>query len=144
MQELENDGPNRRAGKWRTWKMTDHITVLVLVNTYFYHGENSFTGALSSKFSSIEITFVWCSQTLNITFRRGSQTYAKTHISGIAYITQSYLLKGVKAFRGKLELLKLNTPDTRQIPGNQSFFSIILRRHVCMQIEFKLLSKSTL
>jgi len=67
-----NGGPNRRAGKCRTWKMTDHITVLVLENTYFYHGENSFTGALSSRFSSIEIRFVWCSQTLNITFRRGS------------------------------------------------------------------------
>jgi len=99
--------------------MTDHITVLVLENTYFYHGENSFTGALSSKFSSIEIRFVWCSQTLNITFRRGSQTYAKTYIS-LYY--KPYLLNGVKAFRGKLELLKLNTPDTRQITGNQSFF----------------------
>jgi len=23
MQDLENDGPNRKAGKYRTWKMTD-------------------------------------------------------------------------------------------------------------------------
>ena len=73
------DQKRSKVGKRRSWKMTDHITVLVLENTYFYHGENSFTGALSSKFSSIEICFVWCSQTLNITFRRGSQTYAKTY-----------------------------------------------------------------
>ena len=25
MQDLENNGPNRRAGKCRTWKMTDQI-----------------------------------------------------------------------------------------------------------------------
>jgi len=28
MQDLENDGPNRRAGKSKTWKMTDQITGL--------------------------------------------------------------------------------------------------------------------
>ena len=28
MQDLENDGPNRRAGKCRTWKMTDQIAGL--------------------------------------------------------------------------------------------------------------------
>jgi len=28
MQDLENDGPNRRAGKCKTWKMTDQIAGL--------------------------------------------------------------------------------------------------------------------
>ena len=28
MQDLENGGPNRRAGKCRTWKMTDQIAGL--------------------------------------------------------------------------------------------------------------------
>jgi len=28
MQDLENDGPIRRAGKCRTWKMTDEIAGL--------------------------------------------------------------------------------------------------------------------
>jgi len=31
--------------------MTDHIAVLVLENAYLYYGENSFIGALSSKFT---------------------------------------------------------------------------------------------
>jgi len=28
MQDLENDGPNRKAGKCRTWKMMDQIAGL--------------------------------------------------------------------------------------------------------------------
>jgi len=28
MQNLENDGPIRRAGKWKNWKMIDQITGL--------------------------------------------------------------------------------------------------------------------
>ena len=28
MQDLENEGPNRRAGKCKTWKMTDQIARL--------------------------------------------------------------------------------------------------------------------
>ena len=44
----ENDGPNR-------WNMTDHywdqMAILVLENAYFHYYENSFIGALSSKFT---------------------------------------------------------------------------------------------
>ena len=53
----ENDRPNRRAGKCRTWKMTDQIAFLVLENAYFYSGENSFTGALSSIFTDTKRIF---------------------------------------------------------------------------------------
>jgi len=58
--------------------MTDQIAVLVLENANFNYGENSFTGALSSKFTGQKMRFVCCSQTSNITFRLGRQTYAKT------------------------------------------------------------------
>ena len=61
--------------------MTDQIAVLVLENAYFYSGENSFTGALSSKFTGTKCVFFCCSQTLNITFSCGRQTYDKTYIS---------------------------------------------------------------
>ena len=42
--------------------MTDQIAVLVLENAYFYSGENSFTGALSSKFTGTKCVFFCCSQ----------------------------------------------------------------------------------
>jgi len=45
LQDLKMTDPNRRAGKCKTWKITDQIAVLVLENAYFYSGENSFTGA---------------------------------------------------------------------------------------------------
>jgi len=57
MQDLENDGPNRKAGKCRTWKMTDQIAVLVLENANFNYGENSFTGAITSKFTGQKNAF---------------------------------------------------------------------------------------
>jgi len=53
----KNDGQNRRVGKCKAWKMTDQIAVLVLENAYFYSGENSFTGALSSKFTGTKCIF---------------------------------------------------------------------------------------
>jgi len=81
MQALENGGPNRSAGKCRTWTITDQIAVLVLENVHFYYGRNSFTGVLSSKFTEQKMCFVCCSQTSNISFRLGCQTYAKTYIS---------------------------------------------------------------
>ena len=65
MQELENDGPNRRAGKCKTWTITDQIAVLVLENVYFYYGGNSFTGVLSCKFTGEKMRFVCCSQMSN-------------------------------------------------------------------------------
>ena len=37
--------------------MTDQNAVLVLENAYFYYGENSFTGALSSKFTGEKNAF---------------------------------------------------------------------------------------
>jgi len=72
--------------------MTDQIAVLVMEIAYFYSGENSFTGALSSKFSGTKCVFFCCSQTLNITFRRGRQMYSKTYIS-LYYTVKASLLK---------------------------------------------------
>ena len=40
MQDLENDGPNRRAGKCRTWKMTDHVAGGGKCRTYKNDGTN--------------------------------------------------------------------------------------------------------
>jgi len=80
LQDLKmTDQKRSKTGKCRTWKMTDQIAVLVLENVYFYSGDNSFTDALSSKFTGTKCVFFCCSQTLNIIFRRGRQTNAKTH-----------------------------------------------------------------
>ena len=40
MQDLENDGPNRRAGKCKTWKMTDHVAGGGKCRTYKNDGTN--------------------------------------------------------------------------------------------------------
>jgi len=40
MQNLENDGPIRRAGKCKTWKMTDHVTGGGKCRTYKNDGTN--------------------------------------------------------------------------------------------------------
>jgi len=65
MQDLENDRPNRSSGSGKR---------LLLFWWKF------FKGALSSN-TGTKCVFFCCSQTLNITFRRGRQTYAKTYIS---------------------------------------------------------------
>jgi len=40
MQDLENDGPIRRAGKCKTWKMTDHVAWDGKCRTYKNDGTN--------------------------------------------------------------------------------------------------------
>jgi len=40
MQDLENDGTNRRAGKCKTWKMTHHVSGGRKCRTYRNDGTN--------------------------------------------------------------------------------------------------------
>ena len=75
MQDLENDGPNR-------WKMTDHysdqIAILVLENAYFQYYENSFIGALSSKFTGQKNTNCLFQSNVEYYIPHGRQTCVKT------------------------------------------------------------------
>jgi len=78
----ENDGPNRRAGKCKTWTITDQIAVLVLENVYFYYGENSFTGVLSSKFTGQKNALCLLQSNVEYYIQAWlSDVYAKTYIS---------------------------------------------------------------
>jgi len=62
--------------------MTDQIAALFLENAYFNYGENSLTGALSSKFTCTGQKNAFCPLQSNVEYHihawLGRQTYAKT------------------------------------------------------------------